>query len=164
MAKNTKTWIIAILVIAAALFVAGMYTQKEHPLFSLTTSYNCLDWAINNGVASQGSSVLPSVPLTWAYTSTQYRCITAFTVSGSGCNVAYNTGACAATTCTESWTCGAWSTCSSNSQSRTCTDTNNCGTTTTKPATTQSCTSGTTTPTCVSFTQLIQYANQWANC
>ncbi len=51
-------------------------------------------------------------------------------------------------TCTESWSCSAWSswnTCINSSQShtRTCTDANNCGTTTTKPATTetQSCTS-----------------------
>lgn len=42
--------------------------------------------------------------------------------------------------CTESWTCGAWGTCTNSQQSRTCTDANNCGTTTNRPALTQSCT------------------------
>lgn len=41
--------------------------------------------------------------------------------------------------CTESWSCGTWSTCANNSQSRTCTDANSCGTTTNRPALTQSC-------------------------
>ena len=45
-------------------------------------------------------------------------------------------------TCTEAWTCSAWSawsTCTNNSQSqtRTCADANSCGTTTSKPITTQ---------------------------
>ncbi len=42
--------------------------------------------------------------------------------------------------CTPNWTCGSWSTCTSNTQSRTCTDSNNCGVETNKSATTQSCT------------------------
>ncbi len=41
--------------------------------------------------------------------------------------------------CTESWSCGNWSSCTNNSQSRTCTDANSCGTTTNRPALTQSC-------------------------
>lgn len=41
--------------------------------------------------------------------------------------------------CVESWSCGAWSSCTNNSQSRTCTDANNCGTTANRPALTQSC-------------------------
>lgn len=53
--------------------------------------------------------------------------------------------------CTESWSCGAWSTCANSSQSRTCTDANSCGTTDNRPALTQSCSSGggsdTTAPT-----------------
>jgi len=44
--------------------------------------------------------------------------------------------------CTESWGCTSWSTCSGGSQTRTCTDSNACGTTTNKPAESQSCTSG----------------------
>jgi PGF-pre-PGF domain-containing protein len=41
--------------------------------------------------------------------------------------------------CTESWTCGTWSSCVSGTQTRTCTDANACGTTNSKPATSQSC-------------------------
>ena len=50
----------------------------------------------------------------------------------------------ALTSCTPSWTCTSWSSCSSGSQTRTCTDSNNCGTNTGKPVTSQSCTSPTT--------------------
>lgn len=42
-------------------------------------------------------------------------------------------------TCTESWTCGNWSTCANGQQTRTCTDANSCGTTTNKPIESQSC-------------------------
>ncbi len=43
-------------------------------------------------------------------------------------------------TCTPSWSCAAWSTCSvGGAQTRTCTDTNACGVTTGKPAESQSC-------------------------
>lgn len=41
--------------------------------------------------------------------------------------------------CTESWTCGDWSACSSSTQTRTCTDANLCGTTAHRPAVSQSC-------------------------
>ena len=41
--------------------------------------------------------------------------------------------------CIQNWNCSAWSSCSSNTQSRTCSDVNNCGNTTGKPETTQSC-------------------------
>lgn len=41
--------------------------------------------------------------------------------------------------CTESWTCGAWSACSAGTQTRTCTDANSCGTTNTRPPLSQSC-------------------------
>lgn len=44
-----------------------------------------------------------------------------------------------APTCTESWSCTSWSTCTAGTQTRTCTDANNCGTTDTKPAESQSC-------------------------
>ena len=49
------------------------------------------------------------------------------------------------TTCTPSWSCTSWSTCSNGQQTRTCSDNNNCGTTSGKPATSQSCTN---TPVC----------------
>lgn len=45
----------------------------------------------------------------------------------------------ASSSCTESWSCGSWSLCVSNTQSRTCTDANACGTTVNRPALTQSC-------------------------
>lgn len=48
--------------------------------------------------------------------------------------------------CSESWTCGAWSTCTNGSQSRTCTDANACGTTINRPPLIQSCT--VTPPSC----------------
>ncbi|MFH1257040.1 MAG: fibronectin type III domain-containing protein [Candidatus Diapherotrites archaeon] len=44
-----------------------------------------------------------------------------------------------ATSCTENWSCTAWSECTNNQQARTCTDANDCGTTVNKPAETQSC-------------------------
>ena len=43
------------------------------------------------------------------------------------------------TSCTENWTCTAWSTCSGGTQTRTCTDQNNCGTEINKPAESRSC-------------------------
>lgn len=48
------------------------------------------------------------------------------------------------TSCTESWTCGAFSTCSNGTQTRTCTDANACGTITSRPVLSQSCTSSCT--------------------
>lgn len=55
----------------------------------------------------------------------------------------------AAPTCTESWSCTAWSACSSSgTQTRTCTDGNNCGTTATKPAESQACTPAPPAPVC----------------
>lgn len=44
-------------------------------------------------------------------------------------------------TCTENWTCSAWSACSGGTQTRTCFDSNNCSTTTNRPTLSQSCTS-----------------------
>jgi len=41
--------------------------------------------------------------------------------------------------CTESWTCGAWSACTTGTQTRTCSDANSCGTTNTRPPLSQSC-------------------------
>jgi hypothetical protein len=41
--------------------------------------------------------------------------------------------------CTESWSCGSWSTCTNSTQTRTCTDVNSCGTTSSKPALSQGC-------------------------
>ena len=45
-------------------------------------------------------------------------------------------------TCTESWTCTDWSSCSGKIQTRTCTDNNNCGTDDDKPDESKSCSSG----------------------
>ena len=47
--------------------------------------------------------------------------------------------------CTESWTCTAWSICSGGTQTRTCTDTNACGTFANRPALSQSCSAADTT-------------------
>ncbi len=46
-------------------------------------------------------------------------------------------------TCVESWSCSAWSDCSSGSQTRTCTESIGCGTTVDQPTSSQSCNSGT---------------------
>lgn len=57
-----------------------------------------------------------------------------------GCDVL--TGNCKSSgepTCTEHWTCGSWTTCNNQQQSRTCYDSNNCGTTNDEPITTQYC-------------------------
>lgn len=45
------------------------------------------------------------------------------------------------TPCTELWSCGSWSSCENDTQTRTCTDANNCSTTDVRPALSQSCTS-----------------------
>jgi PGF-pre-PGF domain-containing protein len=46
----------------------------------------------------------------------------------------------AAITCTENWSCTAWSVCTAGTHTRTCTDSNNCGTTTSKPVVSEACT------------------------
>jgi len=53
--------------------------------------------------------------------------------------------------CTESWSCGAWSACVNDSQSRSCTDANACGTVANRPPLTQSCTAPDTTAPTVSL-------------
>lgn len=50
-----------------------------------------------------------------------------------------NIGSWQTAACTELWSCGAWGSCASGSQSRTCTDGHSCGTTTNRPALTQAC-------------------------
>ncbi|MFA6074116.1 MAG: hypothetical protein WC758_08415 [Candidatus Woesearchaeota archaeon] len=60
------------------------------------------------------------------------------------------TNICTYTACVESWTCGAWTTCSGNTQTRTCTDANACGTTINKPATSQTCSVACVPTTCAS--------------
>ncbi|GEM_PF-1255438 len=64
------------------------------------------------------------------------------------------------TTCTPSWSCTAWSTCSNGQQTRTCTDSNNCGTTSGKPAESQSCLYGCDPLTC---SQLGKQCGSWDN-
>jgi hypothetical protein len=49
-------------------------------------------------------------------------------------------GSTGGTTCTESWNCTTWSTCTDGTQTRTCTDDNSCGTEDDKPIVTRSCT------------------------
>jgi len=58
--------------------------------------------------------------------------------------------------CIENWSCSAWSTCTSSSQSRTCTDANACGTILDKPTLVQGC-SVTCTPnwTCTSWSACV---------
>ncbi len=56
---------------------------------------------------------------------------------GLGCDNA-NDNDCAGS-CTENWTCDAWSVCSAAVQTRTCADSNNCGTILSKPAEEQFC-------------------------
>ncbi len=41
--------------------------------------------------------------------------------------------------CTSDWSCGEWSSCKNNAQTRTCADKNNCGTTENRPPLTQDC-------------------------
>ncbi len=74
-------------------------------------------------------------------------------------------------TCTESWSCTAWSTCENGTQTRTCTDNNDCGTTNNKPTETQTCfecTSG-ETRNCTTLlgnpgTQTCTLEGQWGTC
>ncbi|MBI4095257.1 MAG: DUF4215 domain-containing protein, partial [DPANN group archaeon] len=64
------------------------------------------------------------------------QCDDGNTQSGDGCS-----RRCTIEACVPSWSCTAWSVCSTaGTQTRTCTDANNCGTTTNKPAESQACT------------------------
>ena len=69
--------------------------------------------------------------------SVGYICTMLPSVAWNSSTVTIGSGA---PSCTESWSCSAWSSCSNSVQTKTCTDLNACGTTTNKPATTQSCT------------------------
>lgn len=136
MAQNTKTWIWIILILAGALFIGGMYTQKQYPIFSVYSTTGSCDYFL-----SQNSLPSTSVaPFNWA--SGGGRCVTSMVSSGSGCSVTYTAGVCPTTTCTPSWQCTAWSTCASSTQTRTCIDTNVCGAA--NRIESQACTSGTT--------------------
>jgi hypothetical protein len=221
MAKDIKTWIIVILVIAGALFLGGMYTQKQHPLFALlpageysapsdcsfitnenpytaraTTYDNTGTWIAidvnSDGIKekfgrragggpsgsctggtgectgfgtlqimdynSGGDDLYINGDNIYVATPSGY-----YTLFAKDYGVASNAITTCTTTpvCTPSWTCGAWGTCTSGTQTRTCTDSNSCGVSTGKPAESQSCTPGTCA---VTFDQLIQYASQWASC
>ena len=62
----------------------------------------------------------------------------------NGCGTTYNKPVSVETCtppCTESWTCGDWSSCNQGARTRSCSDSNSCGTTSNKPATSESCTS-----------------------
>jgi hypothetical protein len=50
-----------------------------------------------------------------------------------------NIGAWQSSPCSESWSCGDWSTCVNSTQSRACTDAQHCGTITQKPVESQAC-------------------------
>lgn len=63
--------------------------------------------------------------------------------------------------CTPSWDCTAWSSCTSGTQTRTCTDSESCGTTSGKPATSQSCT---ITPGCTPNWDCTEWSNSEESC
>ncbi|MFA6228419.1 MAG: hypothetical protein WC668_04545 [Patescibacteria group bacterium] len=65
--------------------------------------------------------------------------------------------------CSENWTCYAWSACANGSQSRTCWDNNNCGTTYNKPITAQACYSCSESWTCGSWSAC-SYGRQYRTC
>jgi len=73
--------------------------------------------------------------------TTNSYCLTTNTdklITGCTSSQICSSGSCS---CKPSWSCGSWSTCSNNTQTRTCTDANSCGTTSNKPTTSQTCTS-----------------------
>lgn len=88
-----------------------------------TSSPYSISW--NTAGASNGSHTLTAVARDAAGNSTTSSSITVTVNNVVGC--------------VEDWSCGAWSTCTNNSQTRTCTDANSCGTTTNQPPLTQSC-------------------------
>ena len=216
MAKNTKTWIIVILLVAGALFVGGMYTQKQYPIFSLMSpgayrsdatcsfitnvavgstykdsngwvsvndgsgmkafgengysSYSCTDSAATIvGHTIEGYNICTrSGYSNRVYVQEGTNGVIFTTTSGNTAGAVTSCGT--PPTCTESWTCTAWSACSSGTQTRTCSDSNSCGTTTSKPAVTQTCgTSGSCLLTDtnangkVDDSELLQAINRWVN-
>jgi hypothetical protein len=70
------------------------------------------------------------------------------------------------TACTPNWSCTAWSTCPTGTQTRTCSDSNSCGATTGKPAESQSCTVSTyvcdsNTDGLISKSELLNTLQKW---
>lgn len=71
--------------------------------------------------------------------------------------------------CVESWSCGTWSACSNNTQTRSCIDANVCGTTNSRPPLSQSCTitpNPTPTPTPTPNPTCLEYwtCTTWSVC
>lgn len=93
------------------------------------------NWASNVG----DTNSLEADPLFVDYANGNYHLQAGSPALGAGTggsNIgAYGTNG----SCTESWTCGAWSACANNSQTRTCTDAFSCGTIVNRPAIVQSC-------------------------
>lgn len=105
--------------------------------------------------ATGESNSLSTNPLFVNYTSGDYHLQSSSPARGAGTSGS-DIGALpySVTSCTESWSCGSWSTCSNGSQSRTCTDANACGTIVNRPVLTQSCSTACTESwTCGSWSQ-----------
>ncbi|MDP3899712.1 MAG: LamG-like jellyroll fold domain-containing protein [bacterium] len=95
---------------------------------------------VTSGTSYSNTGLSPST--SYSYTVAAYDAAGNLSTQSSSVNATTQSSTPPAS-CTESWTCTSWSTCSNSTQTRTCTDSNSCGTTTSRPALSQSCT---TTP------------------
>src|SRR3989344_5110457 len=74
------------------------------------------------------------------YSCFQFNSKSYVTQGGISCSEGCKNGVCVQLEgCAENWTCGDWSICVNEQETRTCTDSNNCGTTTNKPSEIQDC-------------------------
>ena len=89
--------------------------------------------------ATGDTSSLEANPLFVDYTNGNYHLQATSPAVGAGTGGSDIGAYGASGSCTESWSCGSWSTCTNNTQSRTCADANSCNTFVNQPALTQSC-------------------------
>jgi len=120
-------------------FSSPVYGQSKTAYYC-STSCNSRQETISGG--SCGDNIINGNEVCDGNNLNGKSCITQGFISGIlSCknDCAFNTAQCSAV-CVESWTCGAWSSCTNNQQTRTCTDSKDCKTTNNRPSLTQSCT------------------------
>jgi len=129
------------------------YSYKESGTSQWTLLYTSLD-AYGSSIVTAKKTVL--VPGVLAHSGIRY--IDDFNLGNDGCADI--------SSCTPSWSCGDWSACVNDQQTKTCIDVNNCGVLTGRPAVTQSCSASCTSgqKQCLSSTTYKQCINNvWSS-
>jgi hypothetical protein len=151
--------LLMVLVIAiGAIFLYSNLKFTGYVINPLTNETCNGDWTNVTGECINGTQTI-----TWTGTNTT-NCDSAYTITHS-CEMPIQNQ-----TCTESWVCGNWTTCSNSTQTRTCTDSANCNVTinSTLFPVSQSCNStivNTTNTSCAPTTcsALGKTCGNWAN-